>query len=90
VYAVGLLGVTGERDELASSAKVIAGRLTSVTDMPVLVGVGIGSPQQAVEVCEVADGVVIGSAVVRRAVESGSPEAVAELVGEFRAALDAG
>ena len=55
-----------------------------------LVGVGIGSPGQAVEVCEVADGVVVGSAVVRRAMESGAPEAVAELVGEFRQALDRG
>ena len=90
VYAVGLLGTTGERDELADSAKVIARRLKAVTDLPVLVGVGIGSPEQAAEVCEVADGVVIGSAVVRRATESGSPEGVAELVGEFRSALDGG
>ena len=90
VYAVGLLGTTGERDRLADSAKVIAARLKAVTDKPVLVGVGISSPDQAVEVCEVADGVVVGSAVVRRAVETGSPEAVAELIGEFREALDRG
>lgn len=90
VYAVGLLGVTGERDELASSALVIARRLKEVTDLPVLVGVGISTPEQAVEVCEVADGVVVGSAVVRRVLEDGSPEAVADLVGRFRAALDAG
>lgn len=90
LYAVGLLGITGERDTLAASAKVIAARAKQVTDLPVLVGVGIGNPRQAVEVCEVADGVVVGSAFVRRMVETGSPEAVAELVGEFRAALDAG
>ena len=90
VYAVGLLGVTGERDELAASAVEIARRCKAVTDMPVLVGVGIGSPQQAVEVCQVADGVVIGSAVVRRALETRSPEAVGEVVGEYREALDAG
>ena len=54
-----------------------------------LVGVGIGTPAQAVEVCEVADGVVVGSAVVRRALETGSPEAVADLVASFRTALDA-
>ncbi len=58
--------------------------------MPVLVGVGIGTPAQAVEVCEDADGVVVGSALVRVAVETGSPEAVGELVGEFRDALDRG
>ncbi len=90
VYAVGLLGVTGERDALAASASVIAGRVKQLTDRPVLVGVGISTPQQAVEVCQVADGVVVGSAIVRRALETGSPEAVADLVGTFRTALDAG
>lgn len=90
VYAVGLVGITGERESLASSAKVIASRVKAVTDLPVLVGVGVSTPQQAVEVCEVADGVVVGSAIVRRALETGSPHAVGELVGEFRAALDRG
>jgi tryptophan synthase alpha chain len=90
VYAVGLLGITGERESLAESAKVIAKRLKDVTDMPVLVGVGIGSPEQAAEVCEVADGVVIGSAVVRRMLEDRTPESIVELVGNFRAALGAG
>lgn len=88
VYAVGLLGTTGERDELAGTSKVIAARLKDITDLPVLVGVGIGTPAQAAEVCEVADGVVVGSAVVRRAMETGSPEAVGELVDGFREALD--
>lgn len=90
VYAVGLLGITGERDSLAASAKVIAKRLKDVTDMPVLVGVGISTPEQAVEVCEVADGVVVGSAIVRRVLETGSPESVGDLVGSFRDALDRG
>lgn len=90
VYAVGLLGITGEREALAASATVIAGRLKQVTDLPVLVGVGISTPEQAVEVCEVADGVVVGSAVVRRALESRSSDEVAELVGSFRDALDRG
>jgi tryptophan synthase alpha chain len=48
VYAVGLMGVTGERAELAGSAAVIASRLKAVTDLPVLVGVGISTPAQAV------------------------------------------
>jgi tryptophan synthase alpha chain len=90
VYAVGLLGITGERESLAESATVIAKRVKATTDLPVLVGVGIGTPEQAVEVCEVADGVVVGSAIVRRMLETGSPDAVADLVGSFRVALDAG
>ena len=89
VYAVGLEGITGVRDELAASAKVIAARLKAVTDLPVLVGVGVGTPAQAVEVCEVADGVVIGSAIVQRMLDGAGPEGVASLVAEFRAALDA-
>lgn len=89
VYAVGLLGVTGERATLAASATVIARRLKALTDLPVLVGVGIGTPEQAVEVCEVADGVVVGTAVVRRQLAEG-PEGVGRLVGSFRTALDRG
>jgi len=87
VYGVGLLGVTGVRDELASSAVVMAGRLKQMTDVPVLVGVGVGTPEQAEEVCRVADGAVVGSAVVRRMLDGG-PAAVGELIGRFRRALD--
>jgi len=89
VYAVGLLGITGVRTQLAESAKVIAGRLKQVTDKPVLVGVGVSTPEQAVEISQIADGVVVGSAVVQRMLDRAGPEGVAELVAEFRAALDA-
>ena len=89
VYAVGLLGVTGEREHLAGTATVIARRLKAVTDVPVLVGVGISTPDQAVDACQEADGVVVGSALVRRLLEGGGPEAAASLVADFRAALDA-
>jgi tryptophan synthase alpha chain len=89
VYAVGLLGVTGERDALASSATEIAGRLKAVTDVPVLVGVGISDAAQAVEVCAVADGVVVGSALVRRILAGEGPTGAAAFVGSLRAALDA-
>jgi tryptophan synthase alpha chain len=90
VYAVGLLGVTGVRSELAASARIIAGRLKAVTDRPVLVGVGVGTPEQGVQASEVADGVVVGSAVVQRMVDGAGPEGVAALVADFRHALDAG
>ncbi|MCZ7630406.1 MAG: tryptophan synthase subunit alpha [Microthrixaceae bacterium] len=90
VYAVGLLGVTGERSELAGTSRVIARRVKALTDKPVLVGVGIGTPEQAVEVCQDADGVVVGSAIVRTAMETGSPEALGDLAGRFREALDRG
>jgi tryptophan synthase alpha chain len=89
VYAVGLLGVTGERQELARSALEIARRLKAVTDKPVLVGVGVSNPEQAAEVAAVADGVIVGSAIVRRLLDGGGAEAAASFVSELRAGLDA-
>lgn len=88
VYAVGLLGVTGVRTELAASSVDIASRLKKITDLPVLVGVGVGTPEQAVEASFYCDGVVVGSAVVQRMLDGGGPDGVGELVGEFRGALD--
>jgi len=87
VYAVGLLGVTGERDELASTAVALAGRLKALTDKPVLVGVGVSNAEQAVEASRVADGVIQGASVMRRMLENG-PDAVGEYVAEVRRALD--
>lgn len=88
LYAVGLLGVTGERAELARSSIEIARRAKAATDLPVLVGVGISTPEQAREVCAVADGVVVGSALVRRLLAGEGPDGVARFVAEMRAALD--
>ena len=89
LYAVGLMGVTGERSDLADSAGEIAGRCKAATDLPVLVGVGISTTAQAVEVSRVADGVVVGSAIVRRILDGCGPEGAARFVAEFRQALDA-
>lgn len=88
VYSVGLLGVTGERDQLASTAAALAARLKRVTDVPVLIGVGVSNAEQAREACMVADGVVQGASVVRRLLEHG-PDAVGEYVAEVRHAVDA-
>ena len=89
VYGVGLIGITGMREALAASATRTAARLKAVTDRPVLVGVGVSTPAQAAEVCEVADGAVVGSAIVARMLEGAGPEGVAALVADFRSALDA-
>ena len=89
VYGIGLLGVTGERAELARSALDIAARLKRLTDKPVLVGVGVSNRQQAAEVAAVADGVVVGSALVRRLLDGGGPEAAGAFVADLRAGLDA-
>ncbi|HET6793197.1 MAG TPA: tryptophan synthase subunit alpha [Acidimicrobiales bacterium] len=90
VYGVGVMGVTGERASLAASALLMARRLRAVTDRPVLVGIGVSTPEQAVEVCTEADGVIVGSALVRRLLEGAGPEGAAEFVGSLRDALDRG
>jgi tryptophan synthase alpha chain len=89
VYGVGLLGVTGEREALARSALEIARRLKATTDKPVLVGIGVSNSEQAAEVAAVADGVIVGSALVRRLLDGGGPVAAGEFVAELRAGLDA-
>jgi tryptophan synthase alpha chain len=88
VYAVGLLGVTGEREHLAASALDIARRLKRLTDKPVLVGIGVSSAEQAAEVAEQADGVIVGSALIRRLLDGGGPAAAAAFTAELRAGLD--
>ncbi|GDX34189.1 tryptophan synthase alpha chain [Actinomycetes bacterium] len=87
VYAVGLLGVTGERSELASTAISMATRLKKITEVPVLVGVGVSNAQQAQQACAVADGVIQGASVVRRLLDQG-PDSVGQYVAEVRAAID--
>lgn len=89
VYGVGLLGVTGERAQLRRSALDIAQRLKALTEKPVLVGIGVSTAAQAAEVAEVADGVIVGSALVRRLLEGGGHAAAASFVAELRAGLDA-
>jgi tryptophan synthase alpha chain len=88
LYSVGLLGVTGERASLAATATELARRLKAITDVPVLVGVGVSDAAQAYQVTRVADGVIQGASVVRRLMESG-PDAVGDYVAEVRAAIDA-
>lgn len=87
VYAVGLLGVTGERETLSASATAIAGRVKGVTDVPVLVGVGISDARQAGQACAVADGVIQGASVMRRLLDEGV-ESVGNYVAQVREAID--
>lgn len=87
VYGVALMGVTGERSSLASSAGVLGARLKAMTDKPVLLGVGVSTPQQAAEASAGADGVIVGSALVRRLLEGAGPDGAAAFVAELREAM---
>jgi tryptophan synthase alpha chain len=90
VYGVNLMGVTGERASVSASAGVLAKRLKSVTDTPVVMGFGISTPQQAVAAAAEADGVVIASALMRLLLDGAGPDAVGDAVRAVRDALDAG
>ena len=88
LYCVSLLGITGVRTELADRATEIARRVKAATDLPALLGVGISTPDQAVAGSGVADGVVVGSALIARLLEGGGPDGAHELIAGFRKALD--
>ena len=65
VYAASLMGVTGTRNEVSQSAKTLVNRVREVTDLPVAVGLGVSTPEQAKEVAKFADGVIVGSAFIK-------------------------
>jgi tryptophan synthase alpha chain len=88
VYGVSLLGVTGEREHVASQAAEMGRRCKAVTDTPVLLGLGISTPEQAAEAAGYADGVVVGSALVRRLLAGGGPDEAAAFVASLREGLD--
>lgn len=91
IYGVAELGVTGERDESSGRAAQLAGRVKAITDIPLVLGVGISTPEQAAAAGEVADGVIVGTALVRRVLEAASSEEAAkslhEAVRDLKAAL---
>lgn len=91
VYVVSTVGTTGERDQLPPELSELVVATKADADVPVAVGFGIGTPEQAAQVGEVADGVIVGSRLVRAAGEAGGPGLAAEAVGAFlrdsRAAL---
>jgi tryptophan synthase alpha chain len=89
VYCVATYGVTGERSRLEGTAEQVVGALRPLTDLPLLVGVGIGEPAQAAEASRFADGVIVGTALVRRLLE-GNPERALELAARFRSAIPPG
>lgn len=87
VYLISRLGVTGVHQGVAAELPETIARLRAVCDLPICVGFGIARPEQARAVGALADGVVVGSALVQAAGEGGVDAALA-LVRSLRAALD--
>jgi tryptophan synthase alpha chain len=94
VYVVSDVGTTGERGELPSHLRELVEDIKGRADVPVAVGFGIGNAEQAAEVGTVADGVIIGSRLVRLVAgasdTAAAVSAVRDFLGETRAALGAG
>ncbi|WP_171169342.1 tryptophan synthase subunit alpha [Streptomyces sp. I05A-00742] len=87
VYAASLMGVTGTRASVGREAEELVGRTRAVTDLPVCVGLGVSDAAQAAEVAGFADGVIVGSAFVKRLLDAPDTEAgltaVRALAGEL-------
>lgn len=90
VYAVSVMGTTGERTTLSASAAALAARLRAVTDLPVVIGFGVSTPAQAAEAGRAGDGAVIASALMRRVLDGATAGALGAEVAAYRAALDLG
>jgi tryptophan synthase alpha chain len=94
VYVVSVTGVTGERTELPPELPAVVERVRAVATVPVAVGFGVGTPAQAAAVGEIADGVIIGSRLVREVAEAPSLqqglEGVERFLDETVSALRAG
>jgi tryptophan synthase alpha chain len=88
VYCVTTYGVTGARAALAGTAREVVDAMRTQTDVPLLVGVGIATPQHAAEACAFADGVIVGSALMARLLE-GDRAGMLELAAAFREAARA-
>ena len=83
VYVVSIAGVTGERDELPPELADLVAAVRSEASVPAAVGFGIATPEQAAAVAEIADGVIIGSRLVRAVADAGDPSAAAAAVENF-------
>lgn len=91
VYAASTMGVTGARSSVSGAAEALVARVRRVTDLPVAVGLGVSTGEQAAEIAAYADGVIVGSAFIKLILEAPSIEeaeaAVAALARELAAGV---
>jgi tryptophan synthase alpha chain len=87
VYVVSIVGITGERDRLPSSLRDMLTRLRAMTDLPLCVGFGVSKPAHVTELREIADGVIVGTAMVRKLEQAGQPGQRETALAELRATV---
>jgi tryptophan synthase alpha chain len=84
------MGVTGTRASVSSHAAELVARTRKVTDLPIAVGLGVSTPEQAAEVAKYADGVIVGSAYIKAILDAPSHEEAVVAVRALSAALAQG
>lgn len=90
VYAAAVMGVTGARDRVGPAARALVERTRASTSLPVCVGLGVSTGDQAAEIAAFADGVIVGSAFVRALLDASTPEAGVDRVRVLASELRAG
>ncbi len=88
LYAVSVMGTTGERATLGDAAAALAARIKALTDLPVLIGFGVSGPESAAAAGRAGDGVVVGAALMRRVLDGATPAELGRAVAALRHALD--
>ena len=89
IYCVSSLGVTGIRQKITTDLKSIIAEIKANTNVPAAIGFGISTPEQAKNMAEIADGVIVGSAVVKLCEEykENSPQYIGKYVKEMKNAI---
>ncbi|MCC8016435.1 MAG: tryptophan synthase subunit alpha [Clostridiales bacterium] len=89
IYEVSSLGVTGARNEIKTDLKSVTDEIKKSANVPVAIGFGINTPRQAAEYSEIADGIIVGSAIVKLVEQYGkdSPQKVFEYVKSMKSAM---
>lgn len=87
IYGVADMGVTGERTSVSPHVEALSQRVREVASIPLVLGVGISTPEQAAAVKGMADGVIVGTAIVRRVLEAANPAEAASSLHEAVSAL---
>ena len=89
IYAGAVMGVTGARESVSDRVQGLVSRVRQYSDLPVAVGLGVSTPEQANEIAQYADGVIVGSAFVS-AIRSGGPDAARALATSLSAGMKRG
>jgi len=90
VYAASLMGITGTRDAVSAEAARLVARVRQHTDLPVAVGLGVSNGVQAAQIAAFADGVIVGSAFVRRLFDAPDAASGTDVIRDLTVELSAG